>query len=603
VDEVSLSIEPVQSLPKAQHCVMEVSSQGTNPSLDLRSVLESELRRRFTTITKDLVIPVEAVGMRFRVVSILVDGAEVDGGVIVDTELSVEIRHVTAPVLTGSDDPIKIATDMDVQVKLARSSRKEFRVDVRLVEKLRISLDVKLGDVNMYASNTTASPDQQMCEWFNVDVAKHRDFVFDFKSLPRPENAVTDEGVVYLAVVGYAETSEVAIKFHINTTTELKTGTPADTYGKILCDNCRSYIPEMSIERHKVFCERNNQFCNSCQRVILRAEWSKHWHCSQCEYWSDDPQAETKHYTFMHTLMTCSCSIQLFWDDYHLHRRNECPNRLIQCRYCRTVVVSGSNSRLPEDLIHISTTPLTEHESECGSRTIECRLCHRSVIIKQVQTHMRLQHDRERQAQQLPFHCCLNEMCARAIDPKNDMKLCIMCFSPFWMSIHDPSPTGPRDEGPRKRYEKLIRKYFDQITTGCGRSSCLNPYCKSSAKLNESVKEIDGPNQAALLALELAAQCSLKVAGVVQADGPSRYFLCMTDTRSEERRHLANEKLVPLGYALEWCLTALEKSKSTGVSNNDDDSDDDEPDVARVRQEWIQRAVSWLVNHVSPTST
>lgn len=166
----------------------------------------------------------------------------------------------------------------------------------------------------------------------------------------------------------------------------------------------------------------------------------------------------------MHRLITCHCGIELFMPDMTLHRKAECPKRLIICRYCHVLVESGPLSNLAQDLLQ-QGPPITQHESECGSRTIQCINCSKSVQLKDVAIHMKM-HEVEKANKQLPFQRCTNQQCCRSIDHGNGMRLCRICFGPLYVSQYDPDG--------KKRAQRLVHRYFQQLSNGCGRSTCQN---------------------------------------------------------------------------------------------------------------------------------
>ena len=642
-------------LKKGVHCVLQTIGQPSinsfSNSLNIRDVLESELRRNFTTLTRYTTI--ETHRHTFRVDSLVAasendDDAvgpsdDVKGVVIVDTELSVDLKPLgdgsrgqsvafQMDTDTGSTSPATNETTLlqldhhPMSLKLSTGEIKYFKMpDSSVSDRLGVFIEIESGDVDFFASVCVDRPSRNQCDFYNVETGT-RKFHISFAELvqQRPLNALAEPGFVYMAFVVSSSNSVMAnITFDKHSSVEHMTRSEPSHDDKSTtthqqCENCKSYIPLPSLTMHQVFCARNNVYCDPCRVVILKKDFDAHWHCPDCDF-AGHQTTKSKHIDYFHTLITCACSIQLFWKAYLEHVRVECPKRLIQCRFCHVHVEAGPTSRLGEDAFNtIGQTPLSQHESECGSRTIECRVCKKSVIIKAVQVHMTLHKQERKLAPRLPFQCCANSLCSRRVDEKNDMRLCMLCFSPFWGAFVNSSAVmsghAVDDEGPTKRMQKLIRKYFTQISQGCGDAEwCINPYCRSNSKRVNQVSETEGdPNAVALLALELARKSSLVVAGVSMGLQPGQapvYYLCMTDRKSVRLRRMADEKLTPLGYALEWCITALEKTERAAASSpmgtrgegDTSDSEDDEEmsleKVQQVEQAWLTRAVNWLVQN------
>lgn len=148
--------------------------------------------------------------------------------------------------------------------------------------------------------------------------------------------------------------------------------------------------------------------------------------------------------------------------DVSLHKQS-CPRRWIICGFCHLIVECGEPSRTAKDLY--AAIPLGMHESECGSRTITCIKCTKQVQLKEMGIHVQF-HDFERKNQKI-FKICANINCSNPCpDTENEMKMCAMCYSPFWSPRDDPGMT--------KMAQKLAHVYHTQLTTGCGRETCLN---------------------------------------------------------------------------------------------------------------------------------
>jgi hypothetical protein len=108
-----------------------------------------------------------------------------------------------------------------------------------------------------------------------------------------------------------------------------------DKEGKVQCKNCHAWVLDRT---HEGFCLLNNILCSwGCGEVFKKGseELVNHWHCDQCDYIGSIEQRE-RHMAYCHTLKTCACT-QFTTDSYQLlaeHKRTNCPEKLITCRYC-----------------------------------------------------------------------------------------------------------------------------------------------------------------------------------------------------------------------------------------------------------------------------
>ncbi|KAI9346586.1 hypothetical protein BDR26DRAFT_112824 [Obelidium mucronatum] len=104
--------------------------------------------------------------------------------------------------------------------------------------------------------------------------------------------------------------------------------------------------------------------------LFKKEEFANHWHCDSCSLVST-VAASVKHLEMEHGMRhACVCGQDLPLKSLAGHKKRECPDRLIICRYCRLRVRAGPKSMVAKDIY--SGLGLCEHESVCGSRTIEC---------------------------------------------------------------------------------------------------------------------------------------------------------------------------------------------------------------------------------------
>ena len=148
--------------------------------------------------------------------------------------------------------------------------------------------------------------------------------------------------------------------------------TPVDTNSK-LCPNwffkvvCSSnslsnvMISAAHFELHAARCARLNVLCNICGVKLLRTEQQNHM--------------ET-----VHAPVTCKCGETLDAMSLHHHEQEECPLRLIECKYCSVMVFVHNQ---PFHLaFQIPFKEMQSHSQYCGSRSEACKHCHRNIPIK-----------------------------------------------------------------------------------------------------------------------------------------------------------------------------------------------------------------------------
>ena len=157
-----------------------------------------------------------------------------------------------------------------------------------------------------------------------------------------------------------------------------------------VCSNCGRSIPAHNMNMHETFCLRNNIRCpvEGCGQVILRNQQSKHCHCSHCQriFSSEElPQHEQAFHSQYPCLMCSQWSGGLL--ELRQHQREDCPQRLIRCRFCEDIVPSGGDPDDWRDKFHWN---LSQHESICGSKTLKCDECGQNVCIKEMELHKQI---------------------------------------------------------------------------------------------------------------------------------------------------------------------------------------------------------------------
>lgn len=160
----------------------------------------------------------------------------------------------------------------------------------------------------------------------------------------------------------------------------------------IICNNCSKSIPKHNFYMHENFCLRNNIKCSfsNCNQILLKSKIDSHLHCPDCgELFSSNNHLDLHSHSF-HSNFLCFLCKNYSSDLLHIrkHQNDEnCPMKLIKCRFCEDFVFSGGD---PDDIRDKFHWNLCKHESECGSKTISCEICKTSVRLKEYDLHYKL---------------------------------------------------------------------------------------------------------------------------------------------------------------------------------------------------------------------
>ncbi|RMZ81843.1 hypothetical protein DV738_g2136, partial [Chaetothyriales sp. CBS 135597] len=325
-------------------------------------------------------------------------------------------------------------------------------------------------------------------------------------------------------------------------------------------------IPKRTLPLHEAFCYRNNISCPKCQAVFLKTSdtWKTHWHCPHDDDYGNGEISQRKHNAIFHPdrPFTChGCGFSAF--DLSIlaqHRTSSCPAKEILCQFCHLLVPQQGPDDPAFNDPDVLLSGLTPHELSDGARTTECHLCGRFVRLRDMKTHLGL-HDRERLARPRPT-VCTNPVCARRIKSagsggnthtdqhQQQLGLCNECFAPLYGTTHDP-------EGKALR-RRIERRLLQQLLAGCGKSWCRNAdWCRSGQSHLSGVLE------------------QLKA-----GTGSAALCFCVDET-TQTRRVLADAMAAATqssssgdgdgdgGYAVEWCIKALEESRNDGAQAHD----------------------------------
>ncbi|KAK3316620.1 ubiquitin fusion degradation protein UFD1-domain-containing protein [Apodospora peruviana] len=232
-----------------------------------------------------------------------------------------------------------------------------------------------------------------------------------------------------------------------------------------------------------------------------------------------------------------------------------CPGKLILCQFCHLEVPQEGDPLDPASEAETVISGLTAHERADGARTTDCHLCGAIIRLRDMAAHA-ANHELDKVSRPKP-QVCRDELCGRTLHgigprgqvnggtrmgqgPGNDLGLCSLCFSPLYVSMHDP-------EGKALR-RRIERRYLTQLMKGCGNKACLNEWCKTG-RANRGLEALGSSAAAALPLVKPLLEA-------IQDHGQKMHF-CVDET--SQRRKKTAEMLAAEGvWELEWCIAALE---------------------------------------------
>ena len=601
-----------QELPKGSFVKLRPLEAGYDPE-DWKALLERYLRDNFTTLTHGEILTVHAGKEEYR---FLVDELQPSNEAIslVDTDLEVDIEALNeeqaretlkrrlqkSQKAPGNREGSSAGGVVSIGHEISDQALPGEYVDYTLEEWDRSQdLEVELASVD----------DEDDLDLFMSPMSsRHRarprqeEHLFaDFSTRPskrikiKHTNTALDKvEALWVSVRGYQAGGDRSgpLPYHLqitcpasatsSTDTDVTTDDAPPNPDDTRCKNCHQWVPQRTLFLHENFCLRNNILCPQCSNVFQKSSsaWKEHWHCAHDSAYGSGPSTRTKHDNIFHTAQICrDCSYEApnILDLAH-HRTSTCPAKLILCTFCHLLVPQqGPEDPDPADP-EVILSGLTPHELSDGARTTECHLCSKIVRLRDMPTHLK-HHDLQRLSRPKP-RICRNANCGRTLDtvgksgdvrPRgshNELGVCDTCFGPLYASVYDPDGKALR--------RRVERKYLTQLLTGCGQPFCQNEYCRSGRKNNKSPPE----NDRKISSKEALGMIQPVLERVKDGAGAQLHFC--TDEASQKRRALAEliaaeegALLLPDGkekgkgnwaagesrgggYALEWCVAALE---------------------------------------------
>ncbi|OZJ06872.1 hypothetical protein BZG36_00020 [Bifiguratus adelaidae] len=555
-----------KTLPKGTWARLRPISADYKDILDYRAAFESYLRSNYNTLTTGEMLSIRHGAKRYQ---FLVEELKPERAVCVtDTDLEVDLEPIANNKTSINHvlGHIDIATGKLVSADGAKETvPKAFLIGTTYTGVIEEGSDVvyrldsiqhpcsvefhftaESGDADLLV-HTEEHPSLVDHTWSLLNATSRT------QTLTITSNNVdfADKKTLYIAVHAYKAPARYSLSGKVSALVPTETPSPsgplpdAPAGGTKQCSNCHTFVPEASFRLHEAVCLRNNVACPQCHKVFRKGsdDYNKHWHCpvDGCSF-SGDESAKAKHDLYFHSPHDCSCGKTTVSSIPSLaqHRRTDCKDKLIICRYCHLLQPQGPPPETAQDLL----AGLHAHESYCGGRTIDCAKCGQPVKIKEMQLHAKM-HEVQRQNQPLPV-LCSNQNCIRSAS-QNVLSLCSNCFGPFWMTTED--------RGHVKLIQKLARKYHTQLTLGCGHAWCQNPYCATSRG-----QTADATTAASEL-IPLITPVQRHITSL-KYNTPPPLYLCV-DEMTTKRRSAAKEIHDALGqrYHINWCIRGVEVEK------------------------------------------
>ncbi|KAJ1795948.1 hypothetical protein LPJ59_004044 [Coemansia sp. RSA 2399] len=492
---VSVEFVQLEKGKLAELRVLDVEEVG-----NMRALFETHMRNNLTVLFVGETVRFPVGGRRkplsFEVVSLEPDSAAVD---IIQTDLTLKIigggnqsigkSDASGGVLVVDDDG---AQPLAIEVASGATHVLTLHVPAETTA-VDVVLECSPGnDASLVASQIVHDVSEIDNDWndYSAPSQMRKELHIERTNQQQQQQQKLPDGAfnIYVGVIA-DRASSTGFRGTISATSsrnEQPTGaeksTPEDSTR--ICPNCKTDVPKGNYDMHTLFCERHNYRCDGCGSVLKRNsdEAKSHWHCDLCHA----PGVlgdETKHARLFHTPCTCTCegdereygSISELAE----HRRSDCADRLIECRFCKIAMPQG-----PETASHEARMlGLRSHEWNCGNRAIACARCSSYVRIQHVAAHMRIHEHDDREKRANMIHCA-NKMCDRERAKGNPLGLCAMCYGPLYSNAWDP--------GHQKLLARLTRLLFTQMTQGCGNPECKNRgmYCTTGLTQSEAAAKI-----------------------------------------------------------------------------------------------------------------
>ncbi|SPO05553.1 related to PRLI-interacting factor K [Cephalotrichum gorgonifer] len=592
-----------KQVPKGTYIRLRPLEPGYNPD-DWRPILERELGKNFTTLTKNTHLHVKgAGGDEFK---FLLDKVEPEGEAIcvVDTDVEVDIEALdedqaretlkiiaarTSKKPTGNSAGGEIDIWKDVEGYVVPGSYVDFELpswDRTRPLSIELSFDDEEG-LDLFAvprsTRYRSPPRESEHKWgdFTTRSDGHKSI-----TIQPTDPAIESCEKLLISVYSHRPAAPssakgkapapIAQRFVLRARIAESDGGSKDAEmedadgapdGQQKCKNCAQWVPKASFFLHESFCLRNNVTCKDCGRVFKKnsEEFRQHWHCvhkDACDLFPDSfgntDVGHERHRLAFHSQHDCpSCDFSTHdLPELARHRTTDCPAKIILCQFCHLEVPQGGDGTPSPEM---RLTGLTAHEIEDGSRTTQCSLCDRILRLREVEPHMK-NHKLARASQPTPA-LCRNVNCGRTLygvgsrgplsartssaseSHQNELGLCGTCFSALYSSVYDP-------EGKAMR-RRIERRYLMQLNSGCGKGWCANEWCKTH-RSNAGLEPLGSSMKEAVPLVRPLVQSAF--------DTTAPMYFCV-DEMSTISRFVAGELAKEGRYELGWCVAAGEAAK------------------------------------------
>ena len=126
----------------------------------------------------------------------------------------------------------------------------------------------------------------------------------------------------------------------------------------VKCSNCRAEIDDSKMFLHERFCFQNIKYCEKCQEGIIKEEFDEH-----LEKHKSKQIAEKN-----------SSSLE----ERNSNTLKRVESSKIGCPYCGFL---------------LGYSEYEEHLEMCGARTTECKMCKKSLLYKNLDAHIKSEHN------------------------------------------------------------------------------------------------------------------------------------------------------------------------------------------------------------------
>ncbi len=568
----------LSELPKGSYLQIKPLEAGYHIN-DWRALFESKLHSSYTTLTKNEILQID--DHTGRVYKFLVSDLKPSDAVcIVDTDVDLDIVPLSdEQAIQGINENKKLEKLKPIPLKVLDQSLGPFRfkenairiweLDLILWKDREKSLIVELefDDIsdqtpaNFYISTDVFVSDEQFI-WSSLgDTSSNEKSV-----IISGTNAYLDDAKSIYILVESKASSIFSLNLRTKGVSSASNEQQSGQSDTIICSNCQSTVPNRTYQLHYNFCLRHNKLCPlGCKQIFQKKIPSEHWHCEENDgFWGNTISSKSEHYNLYHKQITCKCGEVLpNFVNFALHQATICPKKLHACRFCHLELPQGKAT--PMDIIQ----GFTNHESDCSSKTVDCERCSRPIRLRDLKSHMKM-HDMDRISKPRPRKCT-NEECVNIVSDKDlnitNFGLCRQCFAPSYTTVHD--PTGI------KLISRFERRYVLQLSRGCGKSWCNNPYCLTSglfpkSSIGDIIKKVRE-----LLPKPLASNIRLPDEDVI-------FHFCVDQFITKKKVLVNSLQELGLYYDVQWLCQAVEQ-----VSKNLEG-------LLILNGDIINKVVSWL---------